>query len=135
MSIAFLGCGWSGVLIAIRTKSLYPSADAVCIDKNLEGGLLRSEVVNDYLFDVGGSHIVFSRRRDVVEAILGFGGEWVSKERKAFILLNGVFVPYPFETGIHVLPPELRAKYGVCPLLKLCLSTVMRDLGIFWIGL
>jgi len=113
MRVAVLGCGWSGVIMAIRMKTFYPSADVVCIDRDLDGGLLRSEVVNGYLFDVGGSHIVFSRRRDVVEAVLGFGGEWVSKERKAFILLNGVFVPYPFETGIHVLPPELRAKYGL----------------------
>lgn len=41
------------------------------------------------------------------------GGEWISRERKAFVLLNDIFVPYPFETGIHVLPPELRARYGL----------------------
>jgi protoporphyrinogen oxidase len=111
--IAILGCGWSGIIMAIRMKSLYPFVDVICIDKNLDGGLLRSEVVNGYLFDIGGSHIVFSRKPDVVESILSLGGEWVSRERKAFILLNGVFVPYPFETGIHVLPPELRVRYGL----------------------
>jgi protoporphyrinogen oxidase len=113
MRLAVLGCGWSGMLVAIRMKSLYSSADVVCIDKNLDGGLLRSEVVNGYLFDVGGSHIVFSKRRDIIEAILSLGGEWVSRERRAFVLLNGTFVPYPFETGIYVLPPELRVKYGL----------------------
>ena len=104
MRLAVLGCGWSGILVAIKIKSLYSSADVVCIDKNLDGGFLRSEVVNGYLFDVGGSHIVFSKRRDIIEAILSLGGEWVSRERRAFVLLNGTFVPYPFETGIYVLP-------------------------------
>jgi protoporphyrinogen oxidase len=65
------------------------------------------------LFDVGGSHVIFSRRRDVIESIISMGGEWISRERKAFILLNDIFVPYPFETGIYVLPPELRARYGL----------------------
>ena len=132
--IAVLGCGWSGVVMAIRVKILYPSADVVCIDRDLDGGLLRSEVVNGYLFDVGGSHIVFSRCRDVVEAVLGFGGEWVSRERKAFILLNGVFVSYPFETGIHVLPPELRAKYGLSIIRALLEYRDERPRN-FWIGL
>jgi protoporphyrinogen oxidase len=41
------------------------------------------------------------------------GGEWVVKEREAYVLFNGVFVPYPFENGIYVLPPEMRTRYGV----------------------
>ena len=111
--VVVLGCGWSGLLISIRVKSLYPLADVICIDKDFGGGLLRSEVVNGYLFDVGGSHVVFSRRHDVIEGILSMGGEWVARERMAYILLDGVFIPYPFENGIYVIPPEKRARYGV----------------------
>jgi protoporphyrinogen oxidase len=43
-------------------KELYPSSEVVCIDRDFGGGLLRSDVINGYLFDVGGSHVVFSRR-------------------------------------------------------------------------
>ena len=111
--IIVLGGGWSGLMAAIRAKSFYPAADVVCVDQDFSGGLLRSEVVGGYLFDVGGSHVVFSRRRDVVEGMLSLGGEWVSRERLAFVLLDGVFVPYPFENGIYVLPPERRARYGL----------------------
>jgi protoporphyrinogen oxidase len=111
--IAVLGCGWSGLVISIRAKLLYPSADVICVDKDFRGGLLSSEIDNGFLFDVGGSHVIFSRRRDVIESIISMGGEWISRERKAFILLNDIFVPYPFETGIYVLPPELRARYGL----------------------
>jgi protoporphyrinogen oxidase len=61
--VLVLGCGWSGLVSAIRIKSLYPAVDVVCVDWDFGGGLLRSEVVGGYLFDVGGSHVVFSRRR------------------------------------------------------------------------
>jgi protoporphyrinogen oxidase len=111
--VVVLGGGWSGLLAAIRAKTLYPAAEVICIDRDFSGGLLRSEVVNGYLFDVGGSHVVFSGRRDVVEGILSLGGEWVSRERASFVLLDGIFVPYPFENGIYVLPPEKRARYGL----------------------
>jgi protoporphyrinogen oxidase len=111
--VVVLGGGWSGLVVAIHVKSLYPSADVICVDLDFGGGLLRSEVVGSYLFDVGGSHVVFSRRRDVLEGILSLGGEWVSRGRASFVLLNGTFVPYPFENGIYALPPEKRARYGL----------------------
>jgi len=110
--IVVLGGGWSGLLASIRVKSLFPSADVICLDKNFDGGLLHSEVVNGYLFDTGGSHVFFSARRAVVNGVLSMGGEWVARERAAYVLLDGALVPYPFENGIYVLPPEKRARYG-----------------------
>ena len=113
MRIAALGCGWSGVVAALRLKGRYPSADVVCLDKSFDGGLMRTEAAGGYLFDVGGSHVLFSRDSSVVEAITALGGRWVARERRAFVLLDGAFVPYPFENGIYVLPPERRARYGL----------------------
>ncbi len=110
--VVVLGCGWSGLVASIRVKELYPSSEVVCIDRDFGGGLLRSEVINGYLFDVGGSHVVFSRRQDVINGILSMGGEWVARERRAYILFDGIFIPFPFENGIYVLPPERRARYG-----------------------
>ena len=112
MLVAILGCGWSGLLASIRIKTLYPTADVVCIDKDFRGGLLGSEVVNGYLFDIGGSHVVFSRKREIIEGIT-MGGDWVARERKAYVLFNNTFIPYPFENGIYVLPPEDRVRYGL----------------------
>jgi len=112
MSIVILGCGWSGLLVSIRAKGLYPTAEVICVDRYLHGGLLSSEVVDGYLFDTGGSHIVFSKKREVIEGII-MHGEWIARERKAYVFLNNTFIPYPFENGIYVLPPEDRAKYGL----------------------
>lgn len=111
--IAVLGCGWSGLMTSIRLKKLYPSVEVICIDRDFGGGLLQSRWVGGYLFDVGGSHIVFGKNPEVIKGILSMGGEWVFRERLAYILLNNTFIPYPFENGFHVLPPELRAKYGI----------------------
>ena len=110
--VAILGCGWSGVLVSIKMKTFYPMADVVCIDRDFYGGLLGSEVVNGYLFDIGGTHVVFSRKCEIIEGIT-MGGEWVARERKAYVFLNNNFIPYPFENGIYVLPPEDRARYGL----------------------
>ncbi|MGC9106668.1 MAG: protoporphyrinogen/coproporphyrinogen oxidase [Infirmifilum sp.] len=111
--IAILGCGWSGLVSSISLRSLYPAADVVCVDRAFDGGLLASARVGSYLFDVGGSHVVFSRRREVVKGIISMGSEWVSRSRSAYVLLDGFFVPYPFENGMYVLPPERRARYGI----------------------
>jgi protoporphyrinogen oxidase len=52
--VVVLGGGWSGLLASVMVKNLFPSADVICLDKNFDGGLLHSEVVNGYLFDTGG---------------------------------------------------------------------------------
>ncbi|AET33365.1 amine oxidase [Pyrobaculum ferrireducens] len=83
----------------------------VCIDVE-PGGLLRSISIKGYLFDIGGSHVVFSKDPAVLNGILSLVGERTRKAGKAYISLNGYLLPYPFENGIYVLPPEQRARYG-----------------------
>ena len=112
-SIAVLGCGWSGLLMSIKLKTLYPASEVICIDKNFDGGLLRSESIKDYVFDTGGSHVLFSKKQEIINNIIAMGGEWVFRERMSYIFLDGVYVPYPFENGIYVLPPDKRARYGL----------------------
>jgi protoporphyrinogen oxidase len=112
-SIAVLGCGWSGLLMSIKLKTLYPASEVICIDKKFDGGLLRSESIKDYVFDTGGSHVLFSKKQEIINNIIAMGGEWVFRERMSYIFLDGVYVPYPFENGIYSLPPDKRARYGL----------------------
>jgi len=88
--IAVLGCGWSGLVLSIRLKKLYPEAKVICVDRNFEGGLLKSINISSYLFDAGGSHVVFSRRQDVLKGILSMGGDWVSRERLSYVFFEEV---------------------------------------------
>ena len=112
-SIAVLGCGWSGLLMSIKLKTLYPASEVICIDKKFDGGLLRSESIKEYVFDTGGSHVLFSKKQEIINSIIAMGGEWVFRERMSYIFLDRVYVPYPFENGIYALPPDKRARYGL----------------------
>mgnify|MGYP001773185211 CR=1 FL=1 len=65
--LVVLGCGWVGVLVAWRLKQAYPLADVVCIDRDTElGDLLKNIAINGYLFNISGSHVVFSRNKSVL---------------------------------------------------------------------
>jgi len=121
--IAVLGCGYAGLLVAIKAKRSDSSAEVLCIDRDFAGGLLRSVALNGFVFDVGGSHVVFSKRQEIVAGILSLGGEWVRRERLAYVYMDGGFIPYPFENGIYVLPAELRARYGLSILRALISSS------------
>jgi protoporphyrinogen oxidase len=99
--------------MSIKLKTLYPASEVICIDKKFDGGLLRSESIKDYVFDTGGSHVLFSKKQEIINNIIAMGGEWVFRERMSYIFLDGVYVPYPFENGIYALPPDKRARYGL----------------------
>lgn len=73
------------------------------------GGLLKSERVGNYLFDIGGSHILFSNHTEKLNEMLSFlKGNYVKHYRNAKIYYKGAYVKYPFENGLHDLPPEER---------------------------
>ena len=110
--IVILGCGWAGVSAANSLFEKYPNASILCIDKDTElGGLLKTVNLNGFIFDIGGSHIIFSRDKEVLQSMLSLLGENVAMhQRKSYVYLNSFYVPYPFENGLYVLPRELRAK-------------------------
>ena len=109
-----LGCGLAGLTVSIAMKSHNPQIDVTIIEKSKyeqRGGLLHSENDRGFIFDTGGSHVIFSGNKDVLRFMLStLNNEVITHERKAFILLNELFIPYPFENGLYVLPPELRAE-------------------------
>ena len=114
MRIAVLGCGWTGILLAYFMKKKFPSCNLVIIEKEGEcGGLLKSKAINGFVIDPV-PHVFYSSRSEVVEEVLRLlRGNYVKKEKKAFIMLGDRLVPHPFETGIYALPKEERARYGL----------------------
>ena len=73
------------------------------------GGLLRSMVINGYTFDIGGSHIIFSKDSSTLREILNIlNGNYVRHRRNSKIYIDGRYVKYPFENGLKDLPPEKR---------------------------
>lgn len=109
--VVILGCGWAGIAAAYSILNKRANLSIVCIDKsNKLGGLLRSETINGFTFDIGGSHIIFSKDKGVLAELLSLlGHNVIEHKRKAYVLLDGLLIPYPFENGIHILSPELRS--------------------------
>ena len=111
--VGCLGFGWAGVLAAWFLVKRYPQAEIIAIDASQKlGGLMRSEVINGFTFDIGGTHVIFSRNRTILKEIISLlKRNYIKHERRAFVLFeNEYYVPYPFENGIYVLPPEVRAE-------------------------
>ena len=111
-----LGAGWAGLLAAHEIKLKNPSAEVELLEKsgrNELGGLLKSEVIEGFTYDIGGPHILFSRNAQTLGQILEIlGDNWKQMERKNYIHFEGRIIPYPFENGIFTLPATDRARIG-----------------------
>ena len=106
-----LGCGWAGISATyhLLRKGV---KDVVCVDGDTApGGLMKTVELNGFIFDIGSSHIIFSSNESTLEEILSFLGSNVIKHyRETFVYLHNIFVPYPLENCLYVLPPSLRAE-------------------------
>lgn len=105
MKIGIIGAGLSGLSLAFMLKEydvdVFEASDRV-------GGLLKSESIDGYTFDIGGSHILFSKDRKVLDEMLRVVGSVLKHRRRTYIHYKGNFIKYPFENGIYMLSKEER---------------------------
>ncbi len=107
--VAILGGGISGVACARFLLDAGLEVEVLEADARA-GGLVRSDVVDGYVFDRAGGHILFTKDkwcRDLLHGLFR-GDELVATERNTKILYRGRFVHYPFENGLGDLEPEER---------------------------
>ena len=105
MKVCIIGAGLSGLSLAFMLKG----CDVQVFEREDKiGGLLRSEKIDDWTFDIGGSHIIFSKDRDVLREIVNLIGNVIEHRRRTYIHYNGRFIKYPFENGIFSLPKTER---------------------------
>lgn len=105
---AVLGGGLTGVTLA---RLLHEQGDDVTVLERDEtiGGLCRSKRELGFTFDIGGSHIIFSRDTEVLSFMLSVLAENADRrKRNTKILYKGRYVKYPFENGLYQLPDEDR---------------------------
>ena len=105
MEILILGGGLTGLTIGYLLNS---GIGFEVLEKEREcGGLMRTLQEDGFTFDCSGSHIIFSKDKEVLEFMLNLLGDNVVKNRRnTKILYKGRFVKYPFENGLHDLPEE-----------------------------
>ena len=103
MRIGILGGGLTGV-----TLGYFLNSDIEILEKNTEtGGLCRSLQDEGFTFDYGGSHIIFSKDKEVLGFMLAvLVDNKVQRRRNTKILFKGNYVKYPFENGLNDLPKE-----------------------------
>jgi len=113
-----LGAGWAGLLYAKQElKKGVKNLSLIEADKKGNfGGLLKSQVINGFTFDIGGPHLLFSKDKTILSEIIKFLGDNCSlRARNNFVYYNDQFIPYPFENGIYKLSADKRVKfvYGI----------------------
>jgi len=84
--ILILGCRWAGISAAyhLLRKGV---KDVVCLDSDTApGGLMKTVELNGFIFDIEGSHIIFSSNESILEELLSFlSSNDIKSYRKAFI--------------------------------------------------
>ncbi|MHA1222572.1 MAG: protoporphyrinogen/coproporphyrinogen oxidase [Candidatus Heimdallarchaeaceae archaeon] len=110
MNIAILGAGLSGLTIAyLLNKEGYQIT--VFEKEKSYGGLCKTCQQDGFTFDIGGSHIIFSRNDKTLKFILKLLKDNVIKnKRNTKIFYKGNLVKYPFENGLGDLPKEERVE-------------------------
>jgi UDP-galactopyranose mutase (EC 5.4.99.9) len=119
VKIAILGGGLTGITLA----RLYHERgyEVTVLEKEPEyGGLCRSRREQGFTFDIGGSHIIFSRDTEVLSFMhRKLEGNREIRRRNTKIYHRGRYIKYPFENGLHEL--EMDERY-------LCITEFIRTL-------
>jgi len=107
MRIAVLGAGVSGLTAA---RLLHEKGHQVTVFEKNEtpGGLARSRIVNGYLYDPHGGHILNSKHPEVMEWVFSIlpRENWQFTERNAKIYFDGKYISYPFELSLCELDTD-----------------------------
>ena len=110
-----IGGGWSGLLCGMKLLSNKES-NVIIVEQSGEikrGGLLRSEIIDGFTFDVGGPHLIFSRNSEVLNSLVRImGSNCVKLHRNNYVYYKEQFIEYPFENGIYRLDVDERIKFG-----------------------
>ncbi len=106
--ITILGGGLSGLSIGYLLKKRGYEDFVVLEKEGITGGLCRSFNYRNHTYDIGG-HILFSKDKNLLNELI----EVLGDNKKRFYRNNAVwykniFVKYPFENGMGVLPIEDR---------------------------
>ncbi len=102
--VGILGGGLTGLTLGYLLNRR--AGNHLVLERDHEcGGLIRTARTDGYSFDVGGSHILFSKDAEALGFMLELlGDNKVKGRRNAKILYKGRLVKYPFENGLASLP-------------------------------
>jgi protoporphyrinogen oxidase len=102
-----LGGGLSGLTLGYFLDK--QREDFAILEKERQcGGLMRTLFENGFTFDYGGSHVIFSRNKEVLDFMLSLLGQnKIARRRNAKVLYKGRYMKYPFENDLSSLPKSI----------------------------
>ncbi len=108
MKIAILGAGISGLSLFDILKRYY-NINCDIYEKDTIGGLCKSKVIDDYVFDLSGGHVFNSKKEEVLNYVFSLLEKdyWQFSKRNSKILFNNSIVDYPFELSLSQVDPKI----------------------------
>ncbi|KAI0875391.1 UDP-galactopyranose mutase [Hypoxylon argillaceum] len=113
VDVLVIGMGPTGLGAAKRLNQLDTLSWLLVDSDEKAGGLASTDVTPEgFLYDVGG-HVIFSHYKyfdDCIDEALPKEDDWYTHQRISYVRYKGLWVPYPFQNNISMLPKEDQAK-------------------------
>jgi protoporphyrinogen oxidase len=108
LNFLILGAGPSGLSFAHRLMEIGEESFLILEKEAEAGGLCRSRTVDGSALDIGGGHLLDTRRKDVLEFLFKFlpRENWNHFQRYTTICINHREVNYPLESNLYQLSEE-----------------------------
>ncbi|KXS94446.1 hypothetical protein AC578_5192 [Pseudocercospora eumusae] len=113
VDVLVIGAGPTGLGAAKRLQQIDGPSWMIVDSNEVPGGLASTDVTPEgFLYDVGG-HVIFSHYKyfdDVIDEALPNASDWYHHQRISYVRYKGLWVPYPFQNNISMLPKEDQVK-------------------------
>ncbi|KXT14747.1 hypothetical protein AC579_4409, partial [Pseudocercospora musae] len=113
VDVLVIGAGPTGLGAAKRLQQIDGPSWMIVDSNDVPGGLASTDVTPEgFLYDVGG-HVIFSHYKyfdDVIDEALPNESDWYHHQRISYVRYKGLWVPYPFQNNISMLPKEDQVK-------------------------
>ncbi|KAK8086976.1 UDP-galactopyranose mutase [Apiospora phragmitis] len=109
VDVLVIGAGPTGLGAAKRLHQVQGASWLIVDSSEKAGGLASTDVTPEgFLYDVGG-HVIFSHYKyfdDCIDEALPKEDDWYTHQRISYVRYKGLWVPYPFQNNISMLPKE-----------------------------
>ncbi|KAK9769315.1 putative Amine oxidase domain-containing protein [Seiridium cardinale] len=109
VDVLVIGAGPTGLGAAKRLNQIDGPSWLIIDSAEKAGGLASTDVTPEgFLYDVGG-HVIFSHYKyfdDCIDEALPKEDDWYEHQRISYVRYKGLWVPYPFQNNISMLPKE-----------------------------
>ncbi|KAK5704277.1 hypothetical protein LTR97_003292 [Elasticomyces elasticus] len=109
VDVLVIGAGPTGQGAAKRLNQIDGPSWMIIDSNEVPGGLASTDVTPEgFLYDVGG-HVIFSHYKyfdDCINEALPNETDWYQHQRISYVRYKDVWVPYPFQNNISMLPKE-----------------------------